>query len=182
MTYSWGREAPPAEVDEAARARLADIADALIPEAHGMPAASAVGIGAGQLDAVLHARPDLLDPLRRALAAPDIPDIREMDAPPSEAVTLGPDARTSGPAQLGIRDWLAELARQDPDAHAALVLVVLAGYYWSEPVKAELGYPGQQTKVVSTAFPAYIEEGLLDPVIERGPIYRSPPEGPAPET
>jgi hypothetical protein len=165
MTFSWGGGAAPrAEVDEEARARLARIADALIPAAHGMPAASEVGVAAGQLDAVLHARPDLLTSLRRALTASSAVSAARGDSPPT-------------PPADEVEAHLAALSEADPEAHHALVLVVLAGYYWSDTVKERLGYPGQTAAVVSTAFPAYIEEGLLDPVLERGEIYRLPPEG-----
>jgi hypothetical protein len=150
MTFSWGSAPPPpAPVDDGARSRLAAIADVLLPEAHGMPAASRVGVAEEQLDRVLHARPDLTLPLLEALAAVD------------------PDAGEAA---------LATLAEASPAGHGALVVVVLAGYYWSEQVKALLGYPGQTAAPVSTAFPAYVQEGLLDPVLERGEIYRRPPD------
>jgi hypothetical protein len=84
------------------RARLRTFADALIPAAHGMPAASEVGVADGQLERVLEARPDLLEPLRRALP----------DADPE-------DAERS----------LATIQTADPPAHDALVLAVVGGYY-----------------------------------------------------
>ena len=58
---------------------------------------------------------------------------------------------------------------------AALQLAVVAGYYTDANVRAAIGYPGQLAKPV-TAFdyPAYIEEGLIDQVLERGPIWRDP--------
>jgi hypothetical protein len=42
-------------------------------------------------------------------------------------------------------------------------------------VRAAIGYPGQLAKPV-TAFdyPAYIAEGLIDQMLERGPIWRDP--------
>jgi hypothetical protein len=134
-------------ITEDVRARLEQIADRLIPAAEGMPAASAVGVGHGQLDVVLGSRPDLADPLLRALAAD-----------PGEAS-------------------MQALEQKDPEAHEALILVVLAGYYMSEDVKARLGYPGQTAAAVQVGFPEYVEEGLLDAVVERGRLYRDPEEG-----
>ncbi|MFO0688584.1 MAG: GMC family oxidoreductase [Myxococcota bacterium] len=57
----------PEPLAEADRARLRVLADAWIPAADGMPAASAVGVADRELDRVLRARPDLALPLRDAL-------------------------------------------------------------------------------------------------------------------
>lgn len=51
------------------RATFAALADLLIPAAHGMPAASAIGLSGAPLDRVLRARPDLEAPLCSALDA-----------------------------------------------------------------------------------------------------------------
>jgi choline dehydrogenase-like flavoprotein len=56
-----------ARLSAAQRSRLEGLADALIPAADGMPAASDVGVGGGALDRVLAARPDLTDGLVAAL-------------------------------------------------------------------------------------------------------------------
>lgn len=137
-------------LDAAARARFAALADHLIPEADGMPAPSSVGIGGAQLDVVLRFRPDLADPLWRAL----------------DAAADDPDAAMS------------RLRAHDPEAHAALVTAVVAGYYLSGEVQARLGYPGQQAVPIALdTFPPYVEEGLLDQVLERGPIYRRGRDG-----
>ena len=131
-------------------ARLAAIADHLIPAAHGMPSAAAV-ISEPRLRFVGQSRPDLLEPLRRALRS-----------------ELGDDPG----ARLGA------LAEHDPEALAALQLVIVAGYYTDADVRERLGYPGQVAKPVSALdYPAYLEEGLLDRVIERGPIWRDPTAG-----
>ena len=58
------------------------------------------------------------------------------------------------------------LARDEPDHHAALQLVVVAGYYTDKGVPERLGYPGQVAKPVNAwQYPAYLEEGLIDPVL-----------------
>ena len=133
------------------RERLARVADGLIPEADGMPAPSDVDIGGRQLDIVLSSRPDLAESLRQALArAADVDD----------AIA-----------------WVEELRAHDPDAYDALVTAVVAGYYMHPRVMRLLGYPGQVPQEVSIdGYPDYVDEGLLERVYERGPIYRPTPE------
>lgn len=139
-----------ARIDGRLRARLDAVADQLIPAADGMPTASAVGVGGRQLDTVLAARPDLLDGLRRALEAAGGVD----------------DA-------IG---WLDALRADDPSAHDALVTVVVGGYYLHPEVRRRLGYPGQVGEPVRVdRYPDYAEEGLLERVYARGPIYRPTP-------
>jgi hypothetical protein len=133
-------------LDDELRSRLRAFADALIPAAHGMPAASEVGVADGQLERVLEARPDLIEPLRRALAGGDAEDAE----------------RT-----------LAAIQAADPPAHDALVLVVVGGYYIHPRVRELLGYDGQvPADLEPEAVPPYVEEGLIEAVLARGPIHR----------
>lgn len=144
---------PPTDrgITQELRDRLAEISDGLIPATGKMPAPSEIGIAGRQLAAALRSRPDLQKPLVRALAAAD--DVRSPI------------------------DWMNRLQEQDPAAHEAVTLVVVAGYYMHPMVRELLGYPGQVGREVSAnVFPKYVEEGLLDPVIERGPIYREVPD------
>jgi len=144
-----GRD-PLAAFDPAARAAFADAADRLIPAAHGMPSAGEI-VGDARLRFVLTTRPDLLDALRAALR----PD-------------LGDDATAR----------LATLERDEPEAYAALVSTVVFGYYTDRDVRERLGYPGQQAKqLYSWKVPDFIEEGLTDQVLARGPIWRDPATG-----
>ena len=99
------------------RARLARIADGLIPGTEDMPAPGSLDIGGRQADLVLASRPDLAEGLRRALEAGD-------DAGDPIA-------------------WVERLASTDPPAHAALVTVVVAGYDLHPEVQQRLGYPGR---------------------------------------
>ena len=134
------------------RARLARIADGLIPGTEEMPAPSSLDIGGRQLDLVLASRPDLAEGLGRALEA-------------------GSDA--DDPIL-----WVERLAASDPAAHEALVTVVVAGYYLHPEVQGRLGYPGQVGKVVRVdAYPDFVHEGQLERVLERGAIYRPTPPG-----
>jgi hypothetical protein len=138
------------EVTSEIRERLRAFADKLIPAAHGMPAASEAGIAERQLDEVLRARPDLLEPMTRALA----------DADPVDAVGS-----------------LNRIRAADPGAHDALLMTIVGAYYTHPDVRRRLGYDGQQPVVVRPEIiPNYVEEGLIDPVLKRGPIYRRIPE------
>ena len=54
-------------------------------------------------------------------------------------------------------------------------LVVVAGYYTDAGVRTAIGYPGQLARPVSVLdYPAYLAEGLIDVVVDRGPIWRDP--------
>ena len=141
---------PLTALDDRQRAVFTAIAGLLIPEAHGMPSASSV-IGDARLRFVLTARPDLVEPLRLALR-PELGD--------------DPAAR------------LATLEREEPDQHSALLLAVVGGYYTDKGVRERLGYPGQVAKTLySWQYPDYLEEGLTDQVLARGPIWRDPATG-----
>jgi hypothetical protein len=138
-------------IDDAHRDRLRAFASVLIPEAHGMPSAGDVGVADGQLDRVLAVRDDLTEPLLRAIA--------QLDADDHEGS-------------------LEHLVRDDPDAHDALLLVIVGGYYIDADVRRRLGYDGQvPTEVRPEIIPNYVEEGLIDPLLARGPVYREVPVG-----
>jgi len=136
--------------DEQRMAVLAAVAGHLIPEAHGMPSAGVV-VDETRLRFVLGARPDLAEPLHSALR-PELGD--------------DPAAR------------LAILEGDEPDHHGALVLAVVGGYYTDKGVRDRLGYPGQEAKqLYSWRYPEYMEEGLIDKVLARGPVWRDPATG-----
>jgi hypothetical protein len=149
-TSSATPSAPLRAIDEDRRATFAVVADHLIPEAHGMPSAGVV-VGEGRLRFVLNARPDLVDPLRAALRP-------ELGGDPAARLTA--------------------LERDEPDHRAALLLAVVGGYYTDRDVRERLGYPGQVAKTIySWQLPTYIDEGLTDQVLARGPIWRDPATG-----
>jgi hypothetical protein len=140
---------PMAALDAEARRRLASVADHLIPAAHGMPSAGDV-VNEDRLRFVLTSRPDLAD----ALAASLRPELGD-----------DPVAR------------LAALA-EEPTNLAALQLAIVGGYYTDKRVKELIGYPGQMAiEVRSWEYPAYLEEGLIDAVLARGPVWRDPATG-----
>lgn len=140
---------PLAALDVDARRTLASIADALIPAAHGMPSAADV-VTDDRLRFALNARPDLLEPMLTALR-PGLGDI---------------------PARL------EALARDEPTSLGALQLVIVGAYYTDKRVRELIGYPGQMAiEVKSWLYPAYLEDGLIDAMLARGPVWRDPSTG-----
>jgi hypothetical protein len=130
------------------RAVLATVAESMIPGGHGMPSASEVDLAGRLLDQVLTARPDLEAPLARVLAR-----LRGLDADAARAHL-----------------------EADRAALDVFALVAIGGYMLHPAVGAALSYPGQQPKPVNPFdINDVVDEGLLDPVIERGPIYREVP-------
>lgn len=135
---------------DAERALLARVADHLIPAAHGMPSAAEV-LTDDRLRFVFTARPDLVEPVRRALRAGPVDD-------PAAHVTA--------------------LATDDPGALGALQLTIVAGYYTDKDVRERIGYPGQiALSIRSWEVPPYVEDGLIDRLLARGPVWRDPATG-----
>lgn len=137
-------------LDDRARRIFAAIPDVLIPAAHGMPSAAEV-LRDERLRFVLRARPDLVEPFLAALRP-----------------ELGDDPHKR----------LEALERDEPTNLAALQLVIVGGYYTDRRVRELIGYPGQMAiEVKSWEVPAYLEEGLIDAVLARGPVWRDPDTG-----
>ena len=129
------------------RAVLAALADVLIPAAEGRPSASEAGVAGEGLDLVLAARADLEAELERVLRA----------------------ARGRDPAAV-----VAELRADDPAGFAVLAELVPGAYFMSPRARAAIGYDGQTPRPIDPR-PDYLDEGLLQAVIDRGPIYRATP-------
>ena len=136
--------------DQSDRARLARLADVLIPAADGMPSASQADVSGRWLDAVLAARTDLAEGLRKLLSA----------------------AGDADPAAL-----VAELRAHDVGAFEILAELVPAAYFMNPEVREAIGYQGQTAQTIDPR-PDYMEDDLLASVIRRGPIYRptEPPD------
>ena len=136
-------------LSEDERATLRAVADQLIPAAHGMPSAAEI-VTDERLQFVLRARPDLGEPLKAALRS-----------------ELGAD----------VADRLAALAHE-PTNLSALQLTIVGGYYTDKRVRELIGYPGQMAiEFRSWEYPAYLEEGLIDAMLARGPVWRDPATG-----
>lgn len=138
----------PRDPTEAERAALAAIADVLIPEQGALPCGSAA--------------PGFQDALTRALRA----RVESLEGVLAAAIAIVD-------SKLGTDAALRRLAEEDARTFQALTAVVAGAYLVIPEVRAEIGYPGQERKFAR--FDESAEElmnGILDPVIERGPVYR----------
>ena len=129
------------------RQLLAKLADILIPAGSEFPSASEAGVAHHGLDQLLEVRPDLLDPLKALL-------LRARGRSPDEFCR---DLRANDPAAFGV---LAEL--------------VPGAYFLNADVRAKLKYDGQSGRPIDPRAD-YLDDGLLQSVIDRGPIYRPTP-------
>ena len=134
---------------ETDRATFAAIADYLIPNGEGMPSASQVGVPADLLDKVLAVRVDLVEPLLRGVRT-----VADLDG------------------EAGAN----KLNDTDGEAFHAISLAASGGYYMSPLVRQLIGYPGQESRPFDPdKTTEYLDDGMLQPVIDRGPIYRPTP-------
>lgn len=128
------------------RTTYAQLADYLIPEYNGKPSASSVGVHLEMLDEVMRIRPDLEDGFLRAITFCEGKDL------------------SSG---------LNGLAKEDGDAFTALTTVTTGGYMMTDEAREAVGYPGQDSSEYDPyQTPEYVTNGMLQRVIERGPVYR----------
>jgi hypothetical protein len=71
-------------------------------------------------------------------------------------------------------DVVRELQTKDAAGFAELAEVVAGAYFLNRGVRAGIGYHGQVPRARESASD-YLDEGLLQAVIDRGPIYRPTP-------
>ena len=143
------RAAPPRDLTEAERAALIAVADVLIAPSGGIAPPSGQQSYARWLDRALAARRDAF-----------------------EEVVSTARRLTEGAGGLAART--RDLAASDPSLFQSLSTVLAGAYLMIPEVRREIGYPGQERK--HPRFDEAAEEimdGILDPVIERGPVYRS---------
>jgi hypothetical protein len=135
--------------DSEARARLAALADALIPAGNGMPSASEAGVAGEWLDAILTADPGFAGPLAAVLEHADVAD-------PEGA--------------------LRKIETTDPGGWGALTTVVAGAYFLNPEIAQRVGYPGRRAiPIDADAEPDWAQDGLLASVKARGPVYRPTP-------
>jgi hypothetical protein len=130
------------------RSLLAALADVLIPAGDGFPAASGAGIAGDGLDQLLAYRPDLGPGLKKVLAAAD-----------------------GEPAA----EFVAGLKTRDPAGFGLLAELVSGAYFLNPEVRTKLNYHGQGPRPIDQR-PDYLDDGLLQSVLDRGPIYRPTPK------
>jgi len=129
------------------RDRLGELADVLIPAAAGHLSASEADVAGRGLDQFLATCPEMADALRQVL-------VKAGDEAAGKAVE---NLRRNEAAVFGV---LAEFA---------------AGAYFLNPkVREAIGYVGQTARPIDPA-PDYLDDGLLESVIRRGPVYRPTP-------
>jgi hypothetical protein len=133
--------------DQTERALLGRLADVLIPASDAMLSASAAGVAQQGLDRVLTARPDLAEGIRDLLG-------KVQGRDPAEAVT--------------------DLQQNDRATFNVLAEVAAGAYFMNPEVRQAVGYHGQGPLPIDQR-PDYLEAGLLESVIRRGPIYRPTP-------
>ena len=136
-------------LDSTQRARLAELSNVLISGGLGLPAASDAKVHEKWIDRALGARPDLFQTVADVVAMVGDPKV-----------------------------ILAKLEINDPDTFGNFSFIVAGAYLMNPAVCKELGLPGNAPKP-NPALPdesdMYLEDGLLDQVIARGPIYRPTP-------
>ena len=129
------------------RALLARLADVLIPPGESALSAAQADVAGRWLDAVLAARPDLAGSLKAILA----------------------NAGGRDPA-IVVSAW----AKDDPAAFGTLAEISAGAYFMNPSVREAIGYTGQGPHPIDP-HPDYLDDGLLQSVIDRGPIYRPTP-------
>jgi hypothetical protein len=125
-----------------------EIASVLIPGGRNRPSAGEVDRNGIWLDRALRARPELVEWLRRVLA---------------EAERLGETG--------GILSWLTNERTSDFEQLNNLVACV---YYMNPKVGKRLGYLVHQRRpIAEDEAGLFLEDGILEPVMERGRLWRS---------
>ncbi len=140
---------PTRELTDPERRALLAIADTLIPDGASGPRPSAIAGYPASLDLALAARRDAFDVI--AALAGTLADV---------------------PAE-NLDGELRRLAEAESGDFQALSAVIAGAYLMLPEVRRAIGYPGQAQR--PPQFDQAAEEimnGILDPVIERGPIYR----------
>lgn len=133
--------------DSKERALFGALADILIPAGDGLPSAGAAEVASEGLDQVLAVRPELGEVLKRVLTS-------SADSAPS--------------------DFVSQLKSKDPSSFGLFAELVAGAYFLNPQVRARLGYDGQSAKPIDP-HADYLDDGLLQSVIDRGPIYRPTP-------
>jgi hypothetical protein len=131
------------------RESLSKIADVLIPGGSGLPSASDADLVGEPLDRVLALEPGL-------------------------SQTLSEVALREGSADAVLDD----LRTQEPETYQRLVFALSGAYFMVPRVRKSLGYPGvapRRAPAAADEAEFYLEDDILQAVIDRGAIYRRAP-------
>ena len=137
-------------LNDTQRERLAALADVLMPAGAGLPAASEVDIHLQWIDLALDVVPMMAPAVHLALEIPGEP-----------------------------ADALEQLRQQHPEVFMAFTFILSGAYFMHPRVRLELGYQGlavEPNPPLEGEAEYYLEGGLLELVLARGPIYRKVPE------
>jgi hypothetical protein len=141
---------PPRPLTDDEQATLLRIADTLIPAAGPNPKASDATEFVPYLHLALAARADVFDAVLNAVNK--FADVAEAD----------------------LHDALKALWANEKLTFDPLTSVIAGAYFMTPQVKELIGYPGQHRDPAGLEDAANeLETGILDPVLERGPIYVS---------
>ncbi len=132
-------------MNDALMTRLLEIAEALVPTTATMVGAGTVPDAARYIERALESRPDLGDGLDAAVAACT-----------DELLARALDGTTV-----------------DEPAFDQVATLVIGAYYMNPVARRQIGYPGQLAlEYDPMEYVSWIDEGLLDQVMSRGPRYR----------
>ncbi len=129
----------------AQRARLALLADELIPGGLGLPSASAAKVHEKWIDKTLKVRPDLISVVSAVIDDPGDP-----------------------------RSVLEQLHQRDRVLFGDFTLAIAGAYFMNPRVRKLLSYPWAapaKTPALPDEAEVYLEDGILDPVIQRGQLF-----------
>ena len=137
------------ELGDASRGRLAELADVLIPGGSGLPSAGDADVAGQWINRALAANSDLAGAVAQVLACPGAPD-----------------------------EVLDDLRLRHHDVFEKFAFAVAGAYFMNPAVRGALGYPGIAPRKLPAAdgeAEYYLEDDILAPVVDRGPIYRRVP-------
>jgi len=130
------------------RLRLGACARLMIPGGHGMPSAALLALTATPVDEVLRIDPTRIDGLKRFLG---------LDGP------------------IATMADIEAHAQRDPNGFNDLGVVLANAYFMHPKVREAIGYPGQEARDSSTGL-GDEDRALMQPVVNRGPMFRPLPE------
>lgn len=152
MTTMTPAEQADSALNEQQCERLAALADLLIAGGSWLPSATEAEVHTSWVYRILAARPDLTEVVQRVTAE-----------------------------QVDPQHLLDQLRAEDTETFEAFAYTVAGADLINRRVRKLLSYPGPSAPAKNPAFPdeadAYLEDGILEPVIERGSIYRPTPTG-----
>ena len=151
MSDNPGQSSLDSFLDSEQRERLCHLATVLIAGGDGFPTPSEIGLQNEWIDRVVTAWPAITDVVTMVVTTEGDP------------VAVIESLQTDQPAVFG-----------------GFAMAVSAAYLMHPKVRSLLGYSGQALKAEPPAdgeWEFYLEDGILQPVLERGPFLRAVPEG-----